>query len=126
MASMKSLCDLGAIPTARVIGKTGRKSWVQRTTVDGRRRDIGLGRYPAVPLTQARKRSADNRAAVTTSRAFIRSFVKEIVISPGEAKVRYTLPTPEDSPIGGDTAEIVLNGGVMSMGVYGGDRGTRI
>ena len=57
---------------------------------------------------------------LTESRAFIRSFVKEIVIGPGEAKVRYTLPMPEDSPIGGDIAEIVLNGGVMSMGVYGG------
>ncbi len=95
---MKSLCDPGRYSDGEglylYIGKTGRKSWVQRITIDGRRRYIGLGRYPAVPFTQARKRSADNRAAVTESRAFIRSFVKEIVIGPGEAKVRYTLPTP--------------------------------
>ena len=32
------------------ISKTGGKSWVLRTTVDGRRRDIGLGGYPAVSL----------------------------------------------------------------------------
>ena len=32
------------------ISKTGGKNWVLRTTVDGRRRDIGLGGYPAVSL----------------------------------------------------------------------------
>ena len=46
------------------IGKTGSKSWVQRITIDGRRRDVGLGGYPGVSLAQARRRSADNRAAV--------------------------------------------------------------
>ena len=46
------------------ISKTGGKSWVQRVTIDGRRRDIGLGGYPTVSLAQARKRAADNRAAI--------------------------------------------------------------
>ena len=46
------------------IGKTGNKSWVQRISVDGKRRDIGLGGFPAVSLAQARKRSADIRTAV--------------------------------------------------------------
>ena len=46
------------------IGKTGNKSWVQRITVDRKRRDIGLGGFPAVSLAQARGRSADIRAAV--------------------------------------------------------------
>ena len=46
------------------IGKTESKSWVQRITIDGRRRDVGLGGYPGVSLAQARRRSADNRAAV--------------------------------------------------------------
>lgn len=31
------------------INKKGRKSWVQRITVDGWRRDIGLGGYPRIP-----------------------------------------------------------------------------
>ena len=35
------------------------------------------------------------------SRAFIRSFVKEIEVRPGKATIHYTIPTPEDSPIGG-------------------------
>ena len=46
------------------INGSGRKSWVQRITVDGRRRDIGLGGYPKVTLSQARKRASDNREAV--------------------------------------------------------------
>ena len=62
----------------------------------------------------------------TESRAFIRSFVKEIEVRPGKATINYSIPTPEDSPIeGGDAAEVVLNGGVMNMGVVGGEAGTR-
>ncbi len=60
-------------------------------------------------------------SAFTESRAFIRSFVKEVTVRPGMATILYTLPTPEDSPIGGgDVAEVVLNGGVMSTGHVGG------
>ena len=44
------------------------KSWIQRVTIDGRRRDLGLGPYPAVSLAQARRRAADNRAAIADGR----------------------------------------------------------
>ena len=37
---------------------------------------------------------------VPKARAFIRSFVKEIQISPGNASIIYTIPMPEDSPPG--------------------------
>ena len=37
-----------------------RKTWVQRVTVDGRRRHVGLGRFPDVSLADARKKAADN------------------------------------------------------------------
>ena len=50
------------------ISKTGGKSWVQRITIDGRRRDIGLGGYPTVSLSQARKRASDNREVVGNGR----------------------------------------------------------
>ena len=50
------------------ISKAGRKSWVLRITVDGRRRDIGLGGYPTVSLARAREKAADNRAAVAEGR----------------------------------------------------------
>ena len=50
------------------ISKTGGKSWVLRITVDGRRRDIGLGGYPAVSLAQARNRASANREAIGDGR----------------------------------------------------------
>ncbi len=43
---------------------TGRKSWVQRIVVDGRRRNLGLGPYPVVTLSQARQRAFENRVKV--------------------------------------------------------------
>lgn len=39
----------------------GSKSWVQRLTVDGMRRDIGLGGFPLVTLAEARDKALDNR-----------------------------------------------------------------
>jgi integrase len=44
-------------------GRTGRinKRWVQRLHVNGKRRDIGIGTYPAVTLSEARERAHDNR-----------------------------------------------------------------
>ncbi len=52
---------------------------------------------------------------LTESRAFIRTFVKEIAVKPGEATIRYTIPMPPDSPIGAaDSAEIDLSDPVMS------------
>ena len=50
------------------IAAAGSKSWVQRIVVDGRRRDIGLGSYPAVSLAQARTLAASNRSAVADGR----------------------------------------------------------
>ena len=50
------------------ISKSGTKSWVQRITIDGRRRDIGLGGYPSVSLALAREKAAENRAAVAEGR----------------------------------------------------------
>ena len=39
----------------------GSKSWVQRLTIDGRRRDIGLGGFPLVSLAEAREAAFENR-----------------------------------------------------------------
>ena len=50
------------------ISKLGSKSWVQRITIDGRRRDIGLGGFPSVSLALAREKAAENRAAVAGGR----------------------------------------------------------
>ena len=56
---------------------------------------------------------------ITESRAFIKSFVKEIKVKPGKATVYYTIPTPPDSPIGGgDAAEVALHGPVVRSSVH--------
>ena len=39
----------------------GSKSWIQRLTIDGRRRDIGLGGFPLVSLAEARELAFENR-----------------------------------------------------------------
>ena len=44
---------------------------------------------------------------MTERRAFIKSFVKEIVVMPGDALLRYTVPMPDDSLIPGRAAEKV-------------------
>ena len=43
---------------------SGSKSWVQRIVIDGRRRDIGLGGYPAVSLGEARSLAVGNQSAI--------------------------------------------------------------
>ena len=53
-------------------------------------------------------------SGLSETKAFIRSFVKQIVVRPGRATIHYTIPTPEDSPIGGaDIAEVALGRRVM-------------
>ena len=63
---------------------------------------------------------------LTETKAFVRSFVKEIVVKPGRAAIVYSIPTPDDSPAGGaDAVEIALNGRVMNSVRHGGLGGTR-
>ena len=58
---------------------------------------------------------------LTERRAFFETFVKEIVVMPGDALLRYTIPMPDDSPIPGRNAEeMVLNGSVLSTVKNGG------
>ena len=58
---------------------------------------------------------------LTETRAFVHSFVKEVEVKPGKAAIIYSIPTPEDSPIGGaDAAEVALNGRVRSTVQSGG------
>ena len=37
------------------------KQWIQRLVIAGTRRDLGLGGYPLVTLSEARQRAFDNR-----------------------------------------------------------------
>ena len=52
---------------------------------------------------------------LTERRAFIETFVKEIVVTPGSALMRYTIPMTDDSLIPGRSAEeMALDGSVLS------------
>ena len=63
--------DAGA-PTLALFVREGAngviKSWVQRLTINGVRRDIGLGAWPLVTLAKARTVALDNRRAVHEGR----------------------------------------------------------
>ena len=51
----------------RVTG-SGSRSWMQRIVIGGRRRDMGLGSYPAIGLAEARALALANKALVTAGR----------------------------------------------------------
>ena len=56
-----------------------------------------------------------NESELTERRSFIESFVKEIVVSPGQATVYYTVAMPPDSRIaGGDTDAMAIPVPVLS------------
>ena len=46
------------------VSKAGTRSWVQRIVIEGRRRDLGLGRYPDVTLNMARSKAMGNRRSL--------------------------------------------------------------
>ena len=50
------------------VAPSGSKSWVQRIVIHGRRRDLGLGPYPAVSLAIARSIAQTNHSAVAEGR----------------------------------------------------------
>ena len=52
--------DGGGAGLALLVKPTGRKSWVQRISVSGRRRNLGLGPYPKVSLHEAREKALEN------------------------------------------------------------------
>ena len=54
------------------------------------------------------------KSELTESRAFVRSFVKDVAVAPGKATIRYTIPMPQDSPIAGqDSESLTLQSAVL-------------
>ena len=65
------------------------------------------------------------KSGLTERRAFIESFVKEIVVLPDNALMRYTVPMPEDSLAPGKNVEdMALNGSVLATVPVGGPKQT--
>ena len=44
--------------------KRGPRSWILRVSVGGKRRDIGLGGYPAISLSQARQLARETKQQI--------------------------------------------------------------
>ena len=86
-----------------MVWPSGRKSWVQRLTIEGKRADLGLGPYPAVTLAQARQKARENRSlAKSVFEELARKHIAENLHSWKNAKHRaqwlstletYTFPT---------------------------------
>ena len=49
---------------ALLVTKPGARCWIQRLTINGRRRELGLGGYPVVTLAQAREQALANKRLV--------------------------------------------------------------
>ncbi|MEK9673082.1 MAG: Arm DNA-binding domain-containing protein, partial [Rhodospirillaceae bacterium] len=47
-----------------VVSKTGAKKWIFRFTINGKRREMGLGSYPVVDLEDARAKATECRRLV--------------------------------------------------------------
>ena len=50
------------------VDDSGAKRWVQRVTIAGKRRNLGLGGYPAISLADARQLALDNARAIKEGR----------------------------------------------------------
>ena len=72
------------------ISRAGSKPWVQRITVHGRRRDIGLGGYPSTSPARAREKAAANRTAVADGRDPMAKKRKPAMPTLGEAPAAST------------------------------------
>jgi integrase len=46
------------------VSKTGAKCWLQRVAIGGKRKDIGLGGFPAVSLAQAREQAREMKQSI--------------------------------------------------------------
>ncbi len=61
----KGFFAVGTVPGLHLlVSETGGRSWILRILVGGKRRDIGLGGYPAVPLADAHRRARGARESV--------------------------------------------------------------
>ena len=91
-----------------------------------KRRRVTLDRMETITAFAKDMRKYLRTSELVETWVFIRSFVKEIRVKPGTATIRYTLPTPRDSPIGGGNVDEValVEGVVMNSVHYGGPRCT--
>jgi integrase len=74
------------------ISDTGARSWVMRLTIDRKRRNVGLGSYPAVGLGEARRLASEHRRAVLDGE----NPVEDKKAATEERKAKAAIPTFAD------------------------------
>lgn len=60
--------DGGGVGLILYVEPSGGRRWIQRTMIHGKRREIGLGGWPAVSLAEARDKAIDNARAIDDGR----------------------------------------------------------
>ena len=84
-------------------------------------RRAGLDNVETITAYARDVRNFLRESELTKAPPFIRTLVKEIVVEPGKAATRCTIPMPKDSPIGDrDSEELPLRNPVLSSVTDGG------
>lgn len=71
------------------VSPSGTKSWLFMWKIGGKRREMGLGAYPAIPLSKARAKASDCRAMVADGRDPIMERSKEVEPTFGECADQF-------------------------------------
>src|SRR6056297_2085929 len=72
------------------ISEAGTRSWILRSTVQGKRRHIGLGPYPEVSLAEARAQAAEMRRRIRAGRDPVEERKAERAARAAEAREKTT------------------------------------
>ena len=75
------------------VTKTGTKSWIMRVTVDGKRRDLGVGAFPGVSLAEARRKAAECKRTIAKGEAPLQAKV-EVPTFEDAARIVYAQNSP--------------------------------
>jgi integrase len=81
------------------VDKSGAKRWVQRVTIGGKQRNVGMGGYPAVGLAAARDAAIGNLQAISSGR--------DVIAEKKEARVAARLPTPVPQTFADEAATVI-------------------
>ena len=111
--------------SARMREYRDRQERLQEAAADARavldQRKSALGDVNTIGIYATEMTDFLDESELAEARAFVKSFVKEILVNPGSALLRYTMPMPDDSQIPGRAAEkVALDGSITSSADRGG------
>ena len=81
------------------VDKSGAKRWIQRVTIGGKQRNIGLGGYPSVSLAAARDAAIANQQAIRAGR--------DVILEKKEARIAARVPTTTVPTFAQAAAEVI-------------------